>query len=158
MKTKTFINLFIMSVITFGAAMTLTSCDDADDGESKGDWELRNTINGPAWRVFDVKVNDTWTGDENIPFWFEVKFSASNHDFSSTKFYYVDGESDESTREQYTSANKTAYTIKDAQVIEATVDGNPYFRITLKEKVTSQMHCDLYFYKEKKTYEVRMSR
>ena len=93
MKTKTFINLFIMSVITFGAAMTLTSCDDADDGENKGDWELRNTINGPAWRVFDVKVNDTWTGDENIPFWFEVKFSASNHDFSSTKFYYVDGES-----------------------------------------------------------------
>ena len=158
MKTKTFINLFIMSVITFGAAMTLTSCDDADDGENKGDWELRNTINGPAWRVFDVKVNDTWTGDENIPFWFEVKFSASKHNFSSKLFYYKDGEADESTREEYTSANNTAYTIKNAQIIEGTVGGKPYFRMTLKAKVTSELHCDLYFYNSNKTYEVKMSR
>lgn len=158
MKTKTFINLFIMSVITFGAALTLTSCDDADEGESKADWELRNTINGPAWRVYSVNQNGSWTGDLDTPFWFEVKFSASHHDFKSTKFYYVNGESDESTREEYSSANKTAYTIKNAQIIEATVDGKPYFRITLKEKVTSQMHCDLYFYKEAKTYEVKMYR
>ena len=147
-----------MSVITFGAAMTLTSCDDADDGESKGDWELRNTINGPAWRVFDVKVNDTWTGDGNIPFWFEVKFSASKHNFSSKLFYYKDGEADESTREEYTSANNTAYTIKNAQIIEGTVGGKPYFRMTLKAKVTSELHCDLYFYNSNKTYEVKMSR
>ena len=92
MKTKTFINLFIMSVITFGAAMTLTSCDDADDGESKGDWELRNTINGPQWYVITVKnTGGTWTGEGELPFWFEVKFSASKHNFSSKLFYYKDG-------------------------------------------------------------------
>ncbi|MBO6216472.1 MAG: hypothetical protein J6N73_02335 [Prevotella sp.] len=63
MKTKTFINLFIMSVITFGAAMALCSCDSKDDGESSADWELRNTINGPQWYVITVKnTGGTWTG------------------------------------------------------------------------------------------------
>ena len=110
-----------------GATTVLTSCADADEGESKADYELRNTINGPAWRVHSVMKNDgTWsTGEDPAEFWFEVKFSAS---------------------------------IKDASIIEATVDGKPYFRITLKEKVTSTMHCDLYFYNNNKTYEVKMWR
>ena len=60
-------------------------------------------------------------------------------------------------RAKYPSDN-TAYTIKNASIIEATVDGKPYFRITLKEKVTSTMHCDLYFYNNNKTYEVKMWR
>lgn len=159
MKTKTFINLFIMSVITFGAAMALCSCDSKDDGESSADWELRNTINGPQWYVITVKnTGGTWTGEGELPFWFEVKFSASKHNFSSKLFYYKDGEADESTREEYTSANNTAYTIKNAQIIEGTVGGKPYFRMTLKAKVTSELHCDLYFYNSNKTYEVKMSR
>lgn len=87
-----------------------------------------------------------------------MKFSASNHNFKSVRFYYKNGEADETTREEYSSSDNTAYTIKDASIIEATVDGKPYFRITLKEKVTSTMHCDLYFYNNNKTYEVKMWR
>lgn len=159
MKTKTFIKLF-MAVLICCTAMTLYSCADADEGENKADYELRNTINGPAWRVFSVKKSDgTWTTDADpAEFYFEVKFSASKHNFTSERFYYVNGESDETTREAYSSANNTAYTIKDAKIIDGTVDGKPYFRITLKEKVTSTMHCDLYFYNDNKTYEVLMQR
>ena len=143
-----------------GATTVLTSCADADEGESKADYELRNTINGPAWRVHSVMKNDgTWsTGEDPAEFWFEVKFSASNHNFKSVRFYYKNGEADETTREEYSSSDNTAYTIKNASIIEATVDGKPYFRITLKEKVTSTMHCDLYFYNNNKTYEVKMWR
>lgn len=143
-----------------GATTVLTSCADADEGESKADYELRNTINGPAWRVYSVMKNDgTWSTDEDpAEFWFEVKFSASNHNFKSVRFYYKNGEADETTREEYSSSDNTAYTIKDASIIEATVDGKPYFRITLKEKVTSTMHCDIYFYNNNKTYELKMWR
>lgn len=159
MKKPTFIKLFLMIFIC-GSAVSLISCSDADDGESKADYELRNTINGPAWRVHSVKKSDgTWTTDEDpSEFYFEVKFSASKHNFKSERFYYKDGESDETTRETFSSANNTAYTIKDASIIEGTVDGQPYFRITLKEKVTSTMHCNLYFYNNNKTYEVLMWR
>lgn len=140
--------------------MAMTACADRDDGESNADYELRNTINGPAWHVNSVKKSDgTWTTDADpSEFYFEVKFSASNHNFKSERFYYKNGESDESTREEYSSADNTAYTIKNATVIEGTVDGQPYFRITLKEKVTSTMHCDLYFYNNNKSYEVMMWR
>lgn len=157
MKTKTFIKLFLTLVVC-GTALAFASCADAEDGEGKADWELRNTISGPAWRVHSVKQNDTWINEVDLPFWFEVKFSAHHHDFKSTKFYYKDGESDESTREEFSSANKTSYVIKSAKEIEATVDGKPYFRITLKEKVSSTMHCDIFFYNENKTYEVKMWR
>lgn len=149
-----------MAVVICCTAMVLNSCADADEGESKADYELRNTINGPAWRVYTVKKSDgTWTTDADpAEFWFEIKFSASKHNFKSERFYYQDGVSDETTREEYSSADNTAYTIKDASIIEGTVDGQPYFRITLKEKVTSTMHCDLHFYNDNKTYEVKMWR
>ena len=150
-----------MMTMICSMAATLTSCADREDGESNDSYVLRNTINGPAWRVVNVKKADgTWTGNEDLqPFWFEVKFSASKHNFQSEKFYYNEqGNSIESTREKYSSANNTAYDIKSASIIEATVDGKPYFRITLKEKVTGIMHCDLYFYNENKTVEVRMWR
>ena len=160
MEKTRFAKVFI-TIMMCATAVSLTSCADREDGESNASYELRNTINGPAWRVWNVKKADgTWTGNTDFqPLWFEVKFSASKHNFQSDKFYYDEnGNGIAATQEKYTSANNTAYDIKSASVIEGTVDGKPYFRITLKEKVTGVMHCDLYFYKENKTFEVKMMR
>ena len=145
-------------VIVMSAGMA--SCADADEGESWSDWELRNTINGFAWHADMLKdANGKWIRWENsLTLYFEVKFSASNHNFSSRKFHYKDGVSDEATKEEYNSSNNTAFTIKDAKIIEGTVNGEPYFRITLHNKPTSSMECSLFFYRENKTYEVIMTR
>ena len=74
---KKILTWMIAAILTCGATTVLTSCADADEGESKADYELRNTINGLAWRVYTLKKNDgTWTTDEDpAEFWFEVKFS-----------------------------------------------------------------------------------
>ena len=145
----------IVVVMTMG----MVSCADAEEGESKADWELRNTINGFPWHVDMIKdANGNWVRWEySLSLYFEVKFSATNHNFSSRKFYYKDGVSDETTKEEYSSSN-TAYTIKDAKIIEGVVNGEPYFRITLNKKPTSSMECLLYFYRENKTFEVIMTR
>ena len=148
-----------MLILACIVSVGIMSCADKEDGESWDDWELRNTINGMPWHVDKIKdANGNWKSwsDASL-FWFEVKFSASNHNFNSEKFYYNDGVADESTREKYDSSNNTAYTIS-GKTIEATVDGTKYFRIVLNEKVTSLMKCSLYFYKENKTFEVIMSR
>lgn len=153
---------YLMAAVAMMAAMCMSvmSCADAEEGENSADWKLRNTINGPAWHVDMLKdSNGKWLRwEEALIFYFDVKFSASNHNFKSEKFYYVDGMGDDTTRERYSEENNTAYAIKDAKIIEATVDGNPYFRITLHKEVTSSMECTLYFYKENKAYEVIMTR
>ena len=150
------IAVVIVAVMSAG----LVSCADAEKGESWSDWELRNSINGFGWHVDMLKdANGNWVRWENsVTLYFEVKFSASNHNFSSRKFYYnKEGVSDEATREEY-SSDKTAYTIKEAKIIEGTVNGEPYFRITLNKKPSSSMEGSLYFYREDKTYEVIMTR
>ena len=141
-------------------SLTLAGCADADEGENKDDWELRNTINGPTWHVDKLKgpKGDWVDWAEANAFYFEVKFSASNHNFKSEKFYYKEYMKDDSTYESYGSADNTAFTIKDAKIIEATVNGESYFRITLHKKVTSTMECSLYFYRENRTFEVIMTR
>jgi hypothetical protein len=140
-------------------SVAMASCANAEEGESWDDWKIRNTINGFGWHVDMLKdANGNWVRWENsLTLYFEVKFSASNHNFSSRKFYYKDGVSDETTKEEYSSSN-TAYTIKDAKIIEGTVNGEPYFRITLNKKPDSSMEGILYFYRENKTYEVIMTR
>ena len=161
MKTtmKKLFGLVVVAIMT-AMSMSLTSCADHEDGESKGDYELRNTINGFPWHVEMLKDNNgNWVSwYDAVLLKFEVKFSASKHNFQSEKFYYKDGVADESTREVYDASNNTQYTIKNANIIEGTVDGQKYFRITLHKKVTSSMECSLYFYKENKTYEVIMTR
>ena len=153
--------LLLAAIMMTAMSMGLSSCAEKEEGEDDADWVLRNTINGPAWHVDQIKNSDgpwsTWSDASLFYFW--VKFSASNHNFNSEKFYYVDGEADETTREVYNSStDNTAYTIRNAKIIEGTVNGEPYFRISLTQKVTSVMECTLYFYKENKTYEVRMTR
>lgn len=146
----------VVAVVTVGMA----SCANADEGESWSDWGLRNTINGFPWHVDMLKdANGNWVRWEySVTLYFEVKFSASNHNFSSRKFYYKDGVSDETTKEEYSSSDNTAFTIKDAKIIEGTVNGEPYFRFTLNKKPTSSMEGTLYFYRENKTFEVIMTR
>lgn len=139
----------------------MVSCADAEEGESRDDWKLRNAINGFGWHVDMLKdANGNWVRWEDAGIlYFYVKFSASNHNFESEKFYYKeDGNGDETTREEYKAVNNTAYVITNATVIEGTVGGQPYFRITLNKMPASSMEGTLYFYKENKTYEVIMTR
>lgn len=149
--------LHLIWMLLFACIMSLgmSACAGADEGESWEDWILRNTINGPAWRVYQIKENKQWVDCDK--FWFEIKFSASHHNFKSTKFYYVDGVADESTREEYDGSDDTAYQIS-GKIIEGTVGGSKYFRMELTEKVTEKLVCKLHFYKENKTYEVVMMR
>lgn len=152
--------MMVAFAIMSAMSLSLTSCDEREEGESSDDWVLRNTINGPSWHVYMIKDgNGNWVRWEDAAtLYFNVKFSASKHNFKSEKYYYKNGEWDESTREQYSDSNNTLYAIKDAKIIEGTVDGKPYFRITLHKEVSSTMECSLYFYKENKTFEVRMMR
>jgi hypothetical protein len=141
-------------------SMSLTSCAEQEEGESNEDWILRNVINGAAWHVDMIQNSDgSWVRWEDAAlFNFNVKFSASKHNFKAEKFYYKDGVADESTREKYDENDNTLYAIKDAKIIEGMVDGKNFFRITLHKEVSSVMECSLYFYKENKTYEVKMTR
>ena len=138
-------------------SLTTTSCADADEGENWEEWILRNTINGPERRIHQVEIEkDKWVDamEANI-IYFEVKFSASNHNFRSTKWYYMaEGEADPATIDQYTTDNNTAYTIKD-NVVECTVDGKPYFQMKVLESGYF-MDCEIYFYKEQRKFHVKM--
>lgn len=145
------------AVIMIALSITVTSCSDADEGETWNEWELRNTINGPERRIWTIETsNGEWMDVyEAKLIYFSVKFSASDHNFTSTKWNFDNnGNCDEATKEVYTSDDKTAYTIKD-NVVECTVDGKPYFRMTVI-KVTSFIECKLYFYKENRTYHVML--
>lgn len=152
--------LMVAVAMMTAISMSVVSCADAEEGESSADWKLRNAINGFGWHVAQIKdSNGNWVSwEEASILYFYVKFSASKHNFKSEKFYYVDGEADETSREEYKESDNTAYTIQDAKIIEGTVDGEPYFRITLHKEVSSSMECSLYFYNEEKTYEVLMTR
>ena len=156
-KTKSILLAAMMAVIGVG----LAGCAAPNEGETSDDWMLRNTINGPGWHVEHFKRSDgTWAPwyDYNL-FYFWVKFSASKHNFQSEKFYYDDEhKADESTREKYDDSDNTGYTIRDASIVEATVNGEPYFRITLLKEVGSTMECTLYFYRERRSFDVRMMR
>lgn len=150
--------LFII-VAAMMAAINLTavSCADADEGETWDEWILRNTINGPERQIQQVETEKgKWVDaiEANI-IYFAVKFSASNHNFRSTKWYYTaDGETDPATKEQYTADDNTAFSIKD-NVVECTVDGQPYFQMKVLE-TGYYMDCELYFYKEKRKFHVKM--
>ena len=130
----------------------LAGCSDAEEGEKWGEWEIRNAISGAEKRILTIEnEKGEWVDaiGEGI-IYFSVKFSASPHTFASEKFYYKDGEADETTRENYSAENNTAYSVKD-KVVECTVDGKPYFRMTVI-KVGYNIECQIYFYKEDRTF------
>ncbi len=160
--------LLLACVVSVG----VTSCADAEEGESWGDWEFRNDINCTKfteWSVNQVKIDGKWVDParEDVPF-FSVQFFAKDHNFHSKKWSWtwkeIGGEggwvSDDATIEEYKPANNTAFTVDSKTLtIEGTVAGEKYFRIVLDKKIEgSCMQDKLHFYKENKTYDVMMIR
>lgn len=142
-------------------SVTMVGCADVDEGESWSDYALRNSISGSAWHVEKVKdAKGNWvTWDQFSTFYFAVKFNADSHNFESEMFdLNPEGHVFESSRVKYNAMNNTAFTIKDAKIIEGTVSGQPYFRITLSKKPLYSMEGTLFFYKENRSYEVYMTR
>lgn len=167
MKKKLFMAITALLLVC-GIATVTTSCDDKDDNESNSEWQLRNSINGVGWSTKSVMVNGNWITDSEPAFYsnalnFDIKFSASNRNFKCWKYYYKKGanegeyEADEAYRETYTYSDGTAYTIK-GNVVEGTVNGDPYFKMEVLEKPASSLHCKITFYKENRTFEISMFR
>lgn len=152
--------------------MSMSGCADAEDGESWGDWEFRNDINCAKfaeWSIDQVKIDGEWVDPArgDVPF-FGVQFFASDHNFHSRKWSWtwkeIMGEegwvSDDATLEEYKPADNTAFTVDSKTLtIEGTVANEKYFRIVLDKKIDGPfMEGKLYFYREDKTYEVRLRR
>lgn len=141
----------------------LTSCADREDGEDNETYKMRNSINGPAWRIYSIKIDGKWyyAFNEDLslssPMWFEVKFSASKKTYDSEKFYYDNnGVSIESTRQKY---NNAPYTIDKKQVVAYTDDSmnTKYFTLNIVS-CDSELKGSVTFHDENKTYEVIMQR
>jgi hypothetical protein len=130
----------------------MTSCSDAEDGEDWSSWEMRNMLDS-KWSIDRVMVNGEWTYGV---FSMNMKLKAEGRTFEATRFFYKDDEKDDATEVKKTGT----FTIDEKNnVVEATdSDGNKFFRMVLKEKVTSSIHCDITFYDINKTYEVLFSR
>lgn len=164
--------ILMMAAIALMTAlsMSVTSCADAEEGESWGDWDFRNYINctkyteWSLYKVMDAKGN--WVEPENVAFpKFNVQFFASDHNFHSTKATWIEDDVlglvvDESSIEEYTPSDNTAFTVDSKKLtIEGTVGGTKYFSIVLDEKPGSSfMKGKLHFYKENKTYNVQLIR
>lgn len=168
---KNAIKLSWVLLLACFVGLGVNSCADAEEGESWGDWEFRNAINcakWSEWHIIQIKdENGNWLNDylgENTILHFGVQFFANDHNFHSTKAYWMHDEKegwiwDEFTKEEYKPADNTAFTIDSKNlIIEGTVGGEKYFRIKLNKKVDGTMEGTLYFYKENKTFEVIMSR
>lgn len=154
MKKTTLWTLAVLLTV-FATGMSLTGCSDHEDGESNDEYVLRNALNGPSWKVYSVLEDGAWNTSPN--FYFEVRFSASNKNFKSEKWMFENGYSILDTKESYSFSDPTAYTISGNKV-EATVGGQPYFRMEVLGEVSYTMHCKLYFYNTDETYEVYMDR
>lgn len=133
-------------------SMCMTSCSDAEDGEDWSSWEMRNMLDS-KWSIDRVMVNGEWTYGV---FSMNMKLKANGRTFEATRFFYKDDEKDDATEVKKTGT----FTIDEKNnVVEATdSEGNKFFRMVLKEKVTSSIHCDITFYDINKTYEVLFSR
>ena len=156
---KSILWMFAAIMLVCGLAIT-TSCADKEDGESNSEWKLRNSISGTGWSTYSVKLDDGTWNSEKKPLLFDIKFSASNKNFKCDKVYTnEEGDADETTREIYKYSDETAYTIKK-NVIEGTVgaDKTPYFKMEVYGEVSSELHCKITFYKDNKTFEIKMWR
>lgn len=133
-------------------SMCMMSCSDAEDGEDWSSWEMRNMLDS-KWSIDRVMVNGEWTYGV---FSMNMKLKAEGRTFEATRFFYKDDEKDDATEVKKTGT----FTIDEKNnVVEATdSEGNKFFRMVLKEKVTSSIHCDITFYDINKTYEVLFSR
>ena len=133
-------------------SMSIMSCSDAEEGEDWETWEMRNMLDS-RWAIDRIMVDGEWTFGV---FWMDMKLKAEGRTFEATRFFYKDGEKDDATEVKKTGT----FTIDQKNnIVEATdSDGKKFFRMELKEKVTSSIHCDITFYDINKTYEVIFNR
>lgn len=146
--------LFVMTAVAMMTVMNVSfiSCSDAEEGEDWATWEMRNMLNS-RWTLDRVMVDGEWTYGV---FSMNMKLKAEGRTFEATRFFYKDGEKDDATEVKKTGT----FTIdQQNNVVEATdSDGKKFFRMVLKDKVTSSIHCDIMFYDINETYEVIFNR
>lgn len=146
--------LLLMAAVAMMTAMSVSimSCSDADEGEDWETWEMRNMLDS-RWSIDRIMVDGEWTFGV---FWMDMKLKAEGRTFEATRFFYKDGEKDDTTEVKKTGT----FTIDQKNnIVEATdSDGKKYFRMVLKDKVTSSIHCDITFYDINETYEVIFNR
>ena len=133
-------------------SMSIMSCSDAEEGEDWETWEMRNMLNS-RWSIDRIMVDGEWTFGV---FWMDMKLKAEGRTFEATRFFYKDNEKDDATEVKKTGT----FTIDQKNnIVEATdSDGRKFFRMVLKDKVTSSIHCDITFYDINETYEVIFNR
>ena len=143
-----------MVAVAMMAAMSMSfmSCSDPEEGEDWATWEMRNMLNS-RWLTDRVKVNGEWSYGV---FWMDMRLKAEGRTFEATRFFYKNDEKDETTEVKKTGT----FTIDQKNnIVEATdSDGKKFFRMVLKDEVTSSIHCDITFYDINKTYEVIFDR
>lgn len=144
----------VMAAVALMTAMSMSmvSCSDAEEGEDWATWEMRNMLDS-RWCIDRIMVDGEWTFGV---FWMDMKLKAEGRTFEATRFFYKNEEKDESTEVKKTGT----FTIDQKNnIVEATdSEGKKFFRMVLKDKVTSSIHCDITFYDINKTYEVLFGR
>ena len=145
---------FVIAAVAMMAAMSISimSCKDAEEGEDWATWEMRNMLDS-RWTIDRVMVDGEWSYGV---IWIDMKLKSEGRTFEATRFFYKDGEKDETTEVKKTGT----FTIDQKNnIVEATdSDGKKFFSMVLKDKVTSSIHCDITFYDINKTYEVLLNR
>ena len=133
-------------------SVSIMSCSDAEEGEDWETWEMRNMLDS-RWSIDRIMVDGEWTFGV---FWMDMKLKAEGRTFEATRFFYKDNEKDDATEVKKTGT----FTIDQKNnIVEATdSEGKKFFRMVLKEKVTSSIHCDITFYDINETYEVIFNR
>lgn len=146
--------LLLMVTVAMMTAMSVSimSCSDAEEGEDWETWEMRNMLDS-RWSIDRIMVDGEWTFGV---FWMDMKLKAEGRTFEATRFFYKDNEKDDATEVKKTGT----FTIDQKNnIVEATdSEGKKFFRMVLKEKVTSSIHCDITFYDINETYEVIFNR
>ena len=151
MKMKKMILMAVVAMMTV-MSMSIVSCSSPEDGEDWETWEMRNMLNS-RWTIDRVMVNGEWTYGV---FYMDMKLKAEGRTFEATRFFYKNDEKDDATEIKKTGT----FTIDQKNnIVEATdSEGKKFFRMALKEKVSSIIHCDITFYDINKTYEVLFDR
>lgn len=145
--------LMMFAVVMMTAmSMSMISCADPEEGEDWATWEMRNMLDG-RWTIDRVMANGEWSYGV---FYMDMKLKAEGRTFDATRFFYKNDEKDDATEVKKTGT----YTIDQKNnVVEATdSEGKKFFRMDLKENVSSVIHCDITFYDINKTYEVLFDR
>lgn len=148
--------LFWMFLMATVLTMGLSSCADAEDGESWDTWVMRNQLNS-NWSLGYVKVNGDYRrmGEEGFDFYLTLNLTADGRKFEAERFYYKDGIADESTRVKKTGT----YIIDEPnKTIELTDSEGKFMRLSNIQFETGSMSATVLFYDLNKTYDIGLDR